>query len=148
YLAAARGAFAYEDTLFDADRGNWPDLRSADTPGTPERPPTFPSAWCHGAGGIALARLRAVTLDPAHREGHLAYAHAALAATQAAAMQALSYPRADASLCHGLAGLSEILWIGGHSLDNEVYRVASTSIVSSLIARHADSGDWPSGVAS
>jgi lantibiotic modifying enzyme len=60
---AGRAAFAYEDSLFDSERGNWPDLRADGKTGDA---PRFPVAWCHGAPGIALARLRAVAADPDH----------------------------------------------------------------------------------
>ena len=66
FLEAGRGAFFYEDTLFNEEQGNWPDLRA---PGPGKPAPTASSApcamaWCHGAPGIALARTRAATLDP------------------------------------------------------------------------------------
>ncbi len=53
--AAAKG-LAYERSLFNADAGNWPDLRrwrgerDADAS-------HLSNAWCHGAPGIGLARL-------------------------------------------------------------------------------------------
>ena len=59
----ARRAFAYEDGLFDERRGNWPDLRRHEGGDDPR----FTVAWCHGAPGIALARLRALELDPGGR---------------------------------------------------------------------------------
>src|SRR5262249_7884271 len=55
---AARRAFDYEETLFDPHRGNWADLRR------PSGTSRFELAWCNGAPGIALARLRAAVLDP------------------------------------------------------------------------------------
>lgn len=48
YLAAVEDCISYESSLYEAHR-DWPDLRSD--------PPTFPCQWCHGAGGVALARL-------------------------------------------------------------------------------------------
>jgi lantibiotic modifying enzyme len=49
--AAVRDALAFEDAVFDAEQGNWPDLRHP----SPDRP-AFMEAWCHGAPGIGLAR--------------------------------------------------------------------------------------------
>jgi type 2 lantibiotic biosynthesis protein LanM len=49
YEAAAEG-IAYEDSLFAAETGNWPDLRV-------EAQPAFMTSWCHGAPGIGLARV-------------------------------------------------------------------------------------------
>ncbi|MBI4818963.1 MAG: type 2 lantipeptide synthetase LanM [Deltaproteobacteria bacterium] len=50
FLDAAREAILYERALFDVGQRNWPDLRDPDRP-------RFAMGWCHGAPGIALARL-------------------------------------------------------------------------------------------
>ena len=52
---AAQEALAYERSLFSTQDQNWPDLRQVDKDDRPER---YPVAWCHGAAGIGLARLR------------------------------------------------------------------------------------------
>ena len=54
FTQAARSAFLFEASLFDADEQNWLDLRML--PGT-----RTSSAWCHGCVGIGLAR---IDLDP------------------------------------------------------------------------------------
>ena len=51
FLEAARGGFAFEDSLFDSIEGNWPDMRATDGPATTPRPPSYLRAWCHGAPG-------------------------------------------------------------------------------------------------
>ncbi len=51
YLRAAEEAIAYERTLFSVAEDNWPDLRHDG------KTLCFMNAWCHGATGIALARL-------------------------------------------------------------------------------------------
>ncbi len=61
---AAVRAFDYEHTLLDETAGNWPDLRIR--PGTAEERLPFMVAWCHGAPGIGLTRLRALELLPGH----------------------------------------------------------------------------------
>lgn len=144
----ARGAFAYEDTFFSPADGNWRDPREAVAAAG------FQTAWCHGAPGIALARLRALNLDPELREAHAATARIALGTALAALERGLARPRHDATLCHGLAGLSEILLLGGTLLDEPVYQDAAQRAASELIRRHAtvggigDIGDWPSGMPS
>jgi lantibiotic modifying enzyme len=50
FAAAAAECIALEDSRFDPERSNWPDLRGDDEP-------TFPCQWCHGAPGIGLARI-------------------------------------------------------------------------------------------
>ena len=50
FAAAAAECIAFEDSSYDPERHNWPDLRWGGEP-------TWPSQWCHGAPGIGLARL-------------------------------------------------------------------------------------------
>lgn len=52
YLKAAINALQYESSLYSKEQKNWPDLRF--------NPPTYSTAWCHGATGILLTRLRMV----------------------------------------------------------------------------------------
>ncbi len=146
FLEGGRAAFAYEDQLFDPQVGNWPDLRSL---GSAEAAPSprYAVAWCHGAPGIGLARLRALALDADRRDAHMDMVRAALDTTTAALERIAQQPRADASLCHGLAGLAEVILTGGDWLGDEGYRTQARA-AAELIARHADPGDWPSGVSS
>jgi hypothetical protein len=142
FLETARDAFAYEDSLFDPGRGNWPDLREVtDTPG-------FACLWCHGAPGIVLARLRAASLDPERSEAYLAMARIGLASTLSAIDDGLSHRRWDTSLCHGLCGLGEVLLIAGRLLGDSSYHARAIALARALIARHAEADDWPSGVPS
>jgi lantibiotic modifying enzyme len=74
FLEGGRAAFAYEDTLFDPREGNWPDLRSFGSAAAPGA--RYMVAWCHGAPGIGLARLRARSLDAERRDAHTAHSPA------------------------------------------------------------------------
>jgi lantibiotic biosynthesis protein len=142
YLETARGAFAYEDSLFDRRMANWPDLRRS------SQPVHYARTWCHGAPGIALARLRAAQLDPDNHATHSAAARVAIATTIAATEQNLETPRSDTSLCHGLAGLGEILLIAGEMLGEPSYQERAVALGRVLIDRYAKSGAWPSGAPS
>lgn len=153
----ARRAFAYEDLRFDETRGNWPDLRifdgeedDADAAGVDGkgRPPRFATTWCHGAPGIALARLRALQIDPGGAAVYRPAAVAGLATTARAVEQDLENPRFDASLCHGLTGLAEVLWTGGRILGEPRYRALAVEATRAILARHGARGDWPSGAPS
>lgn len=55
FKAAAVEGIAYERSLFISSAGNWPDLRESD--GMNQEHEKHRTAWCHGAAGIALARL-------------------------------------------------------------------------------------------
>jgi lantibiotic modifying enzyme len=50
FARAASECLAFEDSSYDAERNNWPDLRG-------DGEPSFPCQWCHGACGIGLARI-------------------------------------------------------------------------------------------
>jgi type 2 lantibiotic biosynthesis protein LanM len=54
YYNVAREAIAYEQSTFSAAKSNWPDFRKFDGV---KWTPLFSCSWCHGAPGIALARL-------------------------------------------------------------------------------------------
>ena len=107
YRWAGERAFAYEQEWFDANVGNWLDLRP-EWAGTRRHPrPAFATYWCHGAPGIALARLRAYEL--LGTEQFAQEALWALQTTRQALQHALVTRSHDFSLCHGLAGNAQIL---------------------------------------
>jgi hypothetical protein len=170
FLEVGRGALTYEDSLFEPETGNWPDLRRRDDPpgrrGSPTPPMSGPvastpltppsqggnaRAWCHGAPGIALARLRAMTLDRPRAEAYRATARAAIATTLDAIDENLPRPNHDASLCHGLSGLLEISLIASSAcggLGDPEYTAKAVSTARVLIDRHAQAVDYPSGLIS
>jgi type 2 lantibiotic biosynthesis protein LanM len=62
FRLASEQAIAYETAVFEPRVRNWPDFRALK--GRGDKGPNFAAAWCNGAGGIGLARLRlAATLD-------------------------------------------------------------------------------------
>ncbi|MEE8524424.1 MAG: lanthionine synthetase LanC family protein [Thermoanaerobaculia bacterium] len=152
FLAGARGAFAYEDLHFDRERGNWPDFRPGGLPeagrgASPDRP-AFMIAWCHGAPGIALSRLLAMNIDPERGAQYEAAARAGLDTTVSHLSERLAEPDADASLCHGVCGLVDVLLIAADVLDESEFRRRAEDALRRLVAQHGDRGDWPSGALS
>jgi type 2 lantibiotic biosynthesis protein LanM len=105
YSRLARQALAYERTLFSSTHGNWLDVRvSAREQAigtTAAAAPKFQHAWCHGAPGIALARLRSLRYhdDETVREEIDLALHATLRHGY----------RGSQSLCHGSLGNLEAL---------------------------------------
>jgi type 2 lantibiotic biosynthesis protein LanM len=106
FQEAADGAVAFEDSLFQRASSNWPDLR---------RPPNSRgerycmTAWCHGAGGIALSRLATLPLSNAvnfRRDAEIGMN--TLEATRPGALD---------HLCCGTLGLAAILRRGGEELN-------------------------------
>lgn len=142
FLRAGRGAFFYEDSFFDVDEGNWPDFRGLDTVDELDES-SFETAWCHGAPGIALARLRAMAIDPSGAVIYERSARSGLAKTMSAVRQWMIDGVADASLCHGLSGMVEIIQ-AGESLSRT--DGLAEEAMCELIARHSTRSDWPSGV--
>ncbi|MCB0086460.1 MAG: type 2 lantipeptide synthetase LanM family protein [Caldilineaceae bacterium] len=100
YRETALQALAYERTLFDAEMGNWPDLRQTNDE---HAQPSCMTAWCHGAPGIGLSRLAMLRhLDDATLRNEI---DVALRATIALGV---GY---NQSLCHGDLGNLELLLV-------------------------------------
>jgi lantibiotic modifying enzyme len=95
YRETALGAFAFERATFDTAAGDWPDLR-----GDPVAK-KWHVAWCTGAPGIGLGRLRA--LDLTASEIVAEDIERALEVTVARGLGR------DHSLCHGDLGSLEFL---------------------------------------
>jgi hypothetical protein len=155
----AEQAFAYERQFFDADEENWPDFRHKGVSeyvhhrrmpellellareGVDALPyrPRFMAAWCHGAPGIALTRLRAFQLlgTPVYREE----AEAGLRSTRRALRAT-----ADFSLCHGVMGNAEILAEGARALDLPELAEAAANAMAEGCERFERAGrPWPVG---
>jgi lantibiotic modifying enzyme len=114
YRDAAERAFDYERSWLDPVTGTWPDLRGVERRAG-RAAPLVPAAvtWCNGAGGIALARLRAHALlgTPAlHHDAELA-----LAACERHVTGLLARAPEDFCLCHGAAGAADVLLAGGRA---------------------------------
>ena len=114
YRDASERAFAYERSWLDPSTGTWPDLRGVERR-TGRAAPAVPAAdsWCNGAGGIALARLRAHALlgTPALRHD----ADLALASCERHVAGLLGRDPHDFSLCHGAAGAADVLLEAGRA---------------------------------
>jgi len=147
WIDGGLAAFAYEDGLYDADRHNWPDLREypEERVERANSSRSFMIAWCHGAAGIGLARLRAYKLLPGYREALLPRIRDAIHATRD---HLTAFPRAaDASPCHGRAGLTELLVAASCTLDEPDWLAAARQSWIPLGGRRAIAS-WPCGVAS
>ncbi len=61
-LEAIRKGLSFERTVFDPESRNWPLIVDTRAGGSPRR--IVMTAWCHGAPGIALARLELMDAEP------------------------------------------------------------------------------------
>lgn len=133
FADAARECLAFEDASFDAQRGNWPDLRSD--------PAVFPCKWCHGAPGIglaraAMARYTALPGDVLRTDiGH------ALTAT------ARAWPAPTDTLCCGTLGSVELFWEAGDVLGDNALRDRASQWLFSVVLGAQERGTyrWSSG---
>lgn len=146
YFAGAMSGFNFERQHFSPQFQNWPDLREQPAAG-PAGPLTYGEAWCHGAPGIALSRLRAwqLTGDASFRQE----AEIALNTTHRGIHALVTSPTSQPSfsLCHGLAGNADILLEGSRVLQNDVYRQVAEAAGNCGVARYHHTGlHWPSGV--
>lgn len=149
YLDAARCAFAYERQLFRPEYGNWPDLRSNQDASPGGRQDTAARygmhAWCHGAPGIGLSRLRIASLvdDDACKEE----AAAALASTSANIRQSLDSRQANFSLCHGIAGNTELLLMAADTSGSPQWLSFARQVGQAGLDRYARPDQcWPCGI--
>ena len=145
YGRAAEEAFRYERRWFSAEQGNWPDFRKGTgSPAEANAGPSYGVAWCHGAPGVGLSRLRALEIT-----GDQACSREAEIAAQTT-MRYLSVPQtaqAGYSLCHGCAGNADFLLEAARVLNNATYRQAAEQAARQGIAWfESKRGPWPCGV--
>lgn len=142
YRQAAAEALRYERHWFNNEHQNWPDFRTLTTPRPANHAgPNFMWAWCHGAPGIGLARLRAWQIlgDPLLRRE----AETALRST----IRFLGQSQGDYSLCHGAGGNAELLIMSGQALgDAEALRAATQTGAQGIDLYLRARLPWPCGV--
>ncbi len=138
-IEAAHQAFRYENRWFRPSENNWPDFREEDGDDAPAC-----VAWCHGAPGIGLTRLRAVELGfDAHRKD----AEAAIRTTRSSMADRDGWIDGDFSLCHGRAGLGEVLRYASRGFGQPAIGELVWEAAAAAAARFAeDPLGWPCGV--
>lgn len=158
YRYAALQALRYERQFYDEQFGNWPDFRHSElseyvfnnridelreelrrgfrlTTRT-----SYMTAWCHGAPGIGLTRLRAFEILSDARL--LEEANAAVRTSSVS----LRSPTANYSLCHGISGNCETLLYGADVLNDPALRRSVVEHMESASERFEAAGrSWPCG---
>lgn len=138
---AGRAGFAYERSWFDPDRPGWPDLRRDGADG-------WMTAWCHGALGIGLTRLRAAALTGDQLA--LVEASAALQAARDLVVRSGTALRqgqpGDCSCCHGLSGAVELQLAAATTTGVADHRRAAQRTAGLLLEQRAAAGAWPCGL--
>lgn len=150
YRDAAQSAMNYERKWFVAEAGNWPDFRSDHSGRRTKTRPTsrFSTFWCHGAPGIALARMYAYQQQG--EEKCREEANAAIETTKRAVRLALDTGTLNFSLCHGLCGNAETLLEASRNMgltpEDDDCKHLCEEVAHQGLERHAHSGlPWPCG---
>jgi type 2 lantibiotic biosynthesis protein LanM len=133
YYDAAARALQYERAQYHAHEKNWPDYRTS----VAITEPQFMLSWCHGAPGIALARLclRSTPLWDSNTAEDL---ELALTATTEAA-------RGEDSLCCGRFGRAAILRAAHERMGEELWLKAARHLEMQAMAQIANDGSYNFG---
>lgn len=147
----AAAAWDRERSWFDQHSCNWPDLRDGASTAGPGTAGGM-VAWCHGAVGVGCARLRWLQLRPdlPQRLAVLAEVTAAIEAARRRVMAARAALRegvaTDASLCHGLTGVTELLLAAAELPGGADHARAAGRVGDLILAEHEQLGRWPCGL--
>lgn len=144
FRAAAEEAFRYERHWYNSEQENWPDFRGF-TNQNPSAPLPCALAWCHGAPGIGLSRLRAYELtgDQIYRDE----AETAVRTTARMLLAATHTGGENFSLCHGLTGNAELLIYASRVLKDDSHIPLAEQIGELGIERYGKPRlPWPCGV--
>ncbi|OMC48465.1 hypothetical protein A5745_08760 [Mycobacterium sp. IS-2888] len=123
YREAAERALGYERSQFVPAEGNWPDYRRTEIE---SEEPRFMLSWCHGAPGIALARLCLKTTPLWDDAVNADLEHALNATTD--------LTRPEDSLCCGRSGRAAILRAAGRRDGDPRWTEAADNLEGQVLA--------------
>jgi lantibiotic biosynthesis protein len=106
----------------------------------------YAASWCHGAPGIGLSRLRALTIlrtDEIHRDCEAAIRTSTVLVQQKRG----TYNESNYSLCHGLTGICELLIYASQVFNNPSYKLLPIQIAMQGETNHINQNNpWPCGI--
>ena len=134
FLSAAAECIEFENSAYDPDRKNWPDLRFAG-------PPNWPCQWCHGACGIGLGRLAMIKYGAVDSGLLLRDAGNALMTTEQ------GWPSRSDTLCCGTLGNVEFFSAAARAFGRSELQEQATRRLTAVLDTAAATGDfrWTSG---
>lgn len=146
FLTAAEQAFEYERHWFSPEHENWPDLRNfAQSTLSANEGPTYNVAWCHGAPGIGLSRVRANEISG--EEIYRNEAETAIQTTMKSLSQTQNTGQGNYSLCHGSAGNTELIIYSSQVFNNANYKsFAEQTGIRGYEIYEKNRIPWPCGV--
>jgi lantibiotic modifying enzyme len=151
YLDGAINAFNYENHWFSKEDQNWPDFRI--NPGlkidsTYKRTSKnyiYGRAWCHGAPGIGLTRLRASQLLKTN-----SYEMDITASINMALKMVNDHPESSSSdnfsLCHGLSGVADLLLYSDEILKTNYRNMLIQFYFDANNEYNSKNGHWKCGI--
>lgn len=158
FYEVARQAFLYEKQYFNTEYGNWRDLRGPLKSGFEHEvdeayergdrdfffPNQYMCAWCHGAPGIGLAKLRAIEtqLDDTSLRADLSIC---LQTTWLSFNGETSH-LGSGCLCHGTAGNAELFLAAYQNSKDAKYLHNLRQIVQGLFEQKRKCGRYISGL--
>jgi lantibiotic modifying enzyme len=123
----AKLAMAYERSVFNDERGNWPDFRSS------SEAKDFMLSWCHGAPGILLSRQVFKQTDQADNKIDDEIRISRSSTLKMILQTANHKTQQPAHLCCGMQGLTSLLRIdaqvSGCTLPTEVIKAEISLIL-------------------
>ncbi len=123
FADGALAAIRYEASVFNAIELNWPDYRRAPGP----KGPSYVKRWCHGAPGIALARIGTSRyLRDSQIETDIGHG---LLTTERTELHAIDH------LCCGNFGRIEVMWTASATLDRDDLRQIALTNAANVMAR-------------
>lgn len=138
---AATSAIAWEQQHFDEHQQNWPDLREHEHAANS----VCGLAWCHGAPGIGLSRLRGWEIS---RQPDL-YEQAVTAVNTTSRFLAgvPDLNNIDFTYCHGITALTELLLEAARAFEQPQFRMQAESLVHQVCENKTTHfADWACGV--
>ena len=149
YRAVAMSALAYERSLYDPERRNWPDLRAGERPEKIDFRESdddlhFLVAWCHGAPGILVSRLLSSPyLAPeAHSQLGAETSHEIEVALATTLEQGFETGHC---LCHGALGNLDILLVAAQILERPELADRARRLARGVLDHQQEKG-WHYGV--
>ncbi len=126
---AASECLAFENSTYDAERHNWPDLRHTGKPG-------WACRWCHGAPGIGLARAALLKQDAMNATALQTDIRNALAGVEQ------TWPTELDTLCCGTLGTVEFFCEAGEALGRPDIRQIAAERLAAVVGAAGSAGDY------
>lgn len=135
FLRVAKECVQFENSFFDITSGNWPDHRQP----TVNSENTWPCQWCHGAGGIGLARIGLLRHTEADANILIADISAAVKCAE------MRWPDNLDTLCCGSLGNIELLQEAGPVLKRPELKVEAVRRLVNIVHVATMTGDFRLG---